>query len=259
VGSRFVAVAWRARLARAAAVATAVIVPAACGASDAEVFGGREGPTVSPAATPPPVTGDDPGAGAGPRAVGEPALTSPASAPAAPGGPDAAVADASPPPPAPPAAAGRFPAGGELVVDLTFAPRGEGRIDNPYVAVWIEDAAGRLVRTVSVWYEQSSRGARWLDELRTWWRASGGEIPPAASGATRPAGTASVVWDGTDTDGQPVPHGEYVVFVEAAREDGPYEITSAPLAIGDQPVSVSLDDAGELRDVSAALLVHGAI
>jgi len=239
-----------------AAVATAVIVPAACGASDAEVFGGHEGPTVSPPGTPPSVPGGDAGTGAGPGALGQPSSSSPPSPPAAPG---VDVADTAPTPPAgSPPAAGRFPAGGELVVDLTFAPRGEGRIDNPYVAVWIEDAGGSLVRTVSVWYEQSSRGARWLDELRTWWRVSGGDVPPVASGATRPAGTASVVWDGTDADGHPVPHGEYVVFVEAAREDGPYEITSAPIAIGDQPLRVALDDAGELRDVSASLLVPGA-
>ena len=46
-------------------------------------------------------------------------------------------------------------------------------------------------------------------------------MPNSGVRATRPAGTYSVTWDGTDTEGNRVPSGDYVVYVEAAREHGP--------------------------------------
>ena len=140
-----------------------------------------------------------------------------------------------------------------MVVDFTFAAESSGQVRNPYVAVWVEDADGNYVSTVAVWYEQSNKGMRYLDDLRAWIAASNGEVTSTSTGATRSPGTYSVVWDGTDIDGNLVAQGDYVLYVEAAREHGPYEITSAPITIGDAGFSVTLDDNGELVGLSATL------
>ncbi len=142
-----------------------------------------------------------------------------------------------------------------MVVDFTFSASSGGRVHNPYIAVWVEDADGNLVQTISLWYEQSSKGPKYLNDLRGWLSASGGTIDSTTSGATRTAGSYSVAWDGTDMNGQPVAQGDYVLFVEAAREDGPYEITSSPIAITDAGFTVALADNGELTDLSATLTI----
>ena len=54
----------------------------------------------------------------------------------------------------------------ELAVDLELAPQEGRRYHRPYVAVWIEDATGRPVRTLSLWVNTSGRGPRYIRELR---------------------------------------------------------------------------------------------
>jgi len=120
--------------------------------------------------------------------------------------------------------------------------------------VWVEDASGNLVKTISLWFEQG-KGARWLNDLRSWSSASGGEIDATASGSTRSAGSYSVAWNGQGANGAPVPAGTYTLFVEAAREKGPYEITSTPITIGKGGFTVALPDNGELSGLSATLAV----
>lgn len=145
-------------------------------------------------------------------------------------------------------APGTFPAGGELVVDFTYAAASSGRIDNPYLAVWVEDGDGRLVQTINLWYEQGE-GERWLNELQQWYAASGGTT--ATSGATRVAGSYSVAWDGTGLDGQLVAAGDYVLYVESACEHGPHSITSAPLEISGRSMSVQRARCPPRRDPAA--------
>ncbi len=142
-----------------------------------------------------------------------------------------------------------FPAGGEMVVDFTFAPSEGGSVKNPYIAVWIETPEGALVKTVSLWFEQTSSGKKYLPDMRKWYAASSGDAP-STSGATRLPGSYSVVWNGTDESGQPVSQGDYVVYIEAAREEGPYELISQPVAIGTAPFNDQLMPKGELTAAS---------
>ena len=71
------------------------------------------------------------------------------------------------------------------------------------------------------------------------------------TGATRPAGTYAVTWDGTDTEGNRVPSGDYVVYVEAAREHGPHSLSSGNIELGSAKTSVSFADSEELSAVAA--------
>lgn len=124
--------------------------------------------------------------------------------------------------------AATFSASGKLAIAFTFAASG-GQVHNPYIAVWIEDSKGELVKTVSLWY--NSRDGKYLNELQRWasvetsFQSAGGtDSYDTVSGATRVAGTYSVMWDGTDTNGARVALGDYFVCIEAARERGPYEL-----------------------------------
>ena len=236
VGSRYLRTARATYAARFLAAGALVLLPTACGNNDAETFSssikvatttvGTDAPADTTAATATPAT-----------TAPEPESTTAAT--------DAADTTTS-------TDGATFPAGGELVVDFTYSAESGGRVHNPYIAVWVEDADGNLVQTISLWYEQSGKGTKYLHELHSWFAASGG-TDSTTSGATRSAGTYSVAWDGTDLDGNVVPAGNYTLFVEAAREHGPYEITSSPITVSDRGFTVALADNGELSNVTATL------
>jgi hypothetical protein len=101
----------------------------------------------------------------------------------------------------------------------------------PYVAAWIEPAAGGPAQTVFLWYsikKGNEPGTKWLAELRTWWRKGGRSLSLPAdgvSGATRTPGTYQI----------PLPAGlkpgPYKLYVESARETGGRELVTVPLSI----------------------------
>jgi hypothetical protein len=68
----------------------------------------------------------------------------------------------------------------ELAVDLEIAPPQGGRWHRPYVAVWIEDASGKPVRTLTAWLNTEGRGPRYFKELAAGSRSSVTSRTPAA-------------------------------------------------------------------------------
>ncbi|MSW93121.1 MAG: DUF2271 domain-containing protein, partial [Actinobacteria bacterium] len=143
-------------------------------------------------------------------------------------------------------------------IAFAFAPAASGgRINNPFIAVWVEDASGALVRTVSLWYKSSE--SKYLNELRRWYAAErasiargGTDTTRTISGATRVAGSYSVVWDAKNDSGALVPQGDYFVCIEAARERGPYELIRDSLSLGTKALQKKLTDSGELTGASAS-------
>jgi thiamine biosynthesis lipoprotein ApbE len=109
-----------------------------------------------------------------------------------------------------------WPKGYQLAVSLTL-PKVRNR---PYVAVWVEDAKGGPVRTLTVWGGER----KYLKDLTIWWSFAGkdGNLVKGVTRASRSAGKYDLVWDGLDDKGKPVPPGTYVVHVETAREEGPH-------------------------------------
>jgi hypothetical protein len=109
----------------------------------------------------------------------------------------------------------------------------------PYIAGWIEPAAGGPAQTVFVWYQTrkgSEPGTKWLADLRTWWRKGGRSLSLPADGiggATKTPGTYQI----------PLPAGlkpgPYKLFVEAARETGGRELVTVPLTIPATSAKVS--------------------
>lgn len=143
-----------------------------------------------------------------------------------------------------------FASGAQLNVDFTYAASGGERVDSPYIAVWIEDQAGDLVQTVSLWY--ASDESKYLRDLKRW--NSKNNRAALTTGATRIPGSFSVAWDGTNLDGAIVDDGDYVVCIEAAREDGPYQIVCESIAVNASLVRTALTPSGELTAASVELV-----
>lgn len=100
----------------------------------------------------------------------------------------------------------------------------------PYVAIWLETPDRKHVTTLAVWYEQDT----WLKDLRQWWRKAGrnaGSELDAVTGATRKPGQYTLTWDGKAADGTPVPAGDYLLNVEAAREEGGRSYQRLPVTL----------------------------
>ena len=133
----------------------------------------------------------------------------------------------------------------EVAIDFAIAQpeptKARGGYRRPYLAVWVEDSKGLPVRTLNLWIGMGGSGPdRWLDDLRRWYRPD--EIKTliekknmvyATARPTRPPGKYTVIWDGKDDAGKPLPTGTYVIYLESAREHGPYSITHKAITVGD--------------------------
>jgi hypothetical protein len=135
----------------------------------------------------------------------------------------------------------------ELAVDLEIAAPQGGRYHRPYVAVWVEDADGKPVRTLSAWLNTEGRGPRYIRELRRWFsaereqeQAGGPDLVSTVSSATRNPGQYSVTWNGRDDRGNVVEQGTYRLFIEAAREHGTYQLMQQDLTLTTKPVAADL-------------------
>lgn len=230
---RFEGVARREFLKRAATLGAIALVPgalAACSKDDEDVFAGVDPGSSAGAADPTTAPGDD-------------ATTTTSSSTSGTGA--------------------SLPDGAQLEVAFTYAAAsdGFGPARNPYIAVWVESAAGDLVATISLWYNPP-KGDRWINHLANWYAADSAHLDAggtddveSVTGATRPAGSYTVVWDGLDTAGVRAPQGDYVVCIESAREHGSTSFTSVALRLDTSPVDATFDGDGELTAGTAAYTV----
>ncbi|RYG56918.1 DUF2271 domain-containing protein, partial [bacterium] len=147
----------------------------------------------------------------------------------------------------------------ELNVDLEISPADGARYRRPYVAVWLEDGDGVAVRTLALWFQQDSKGPRWLPDLKRWYRdekerrvLNGGDLVKTVSSATRRPGSYSLVWNGRDDDGKAVSQGDYTLCIEAAREHGTYQIIKSPIKIGTTPFTKNLEGNVEIQSAKVA-------
>lgn len=238
----------RALLNTALGAGVAAALGAACGTSDADVFAGGVAEPVPTTTTEPPTTTTtqttEP-----PTTVPESTTTSEATQPAD-----------EPAEPAPESTAGGSVAvAGEMVVTFTYTQGAGGKNEPPYVAVWIEDTAGRLVETVALFYEQGRRGGRWLDHLDRWFSvdavriAGGGEDTAATiSSATRLPGVYTVAWDGS-VGGVAAPSGPYFLCIEAVRENGPHSLIREAVDLTGSLPPTPLPGDGELSEASVRI------
>ncbi|GAA5511979.1 hypothetical protein Dcar01_00693 [Deinococcus carri] len=140
-----------------------------------------------------------------------------------------------------------------MALDITFsvATQASGRVKRPYVAVWIEDAQGNPVRTLTVWAQTTGRGPRWIPDLRRWYRANAGLLDTVSS-ATRNPGTYALAWDGKTDRGSLASQGTYYVCIEAAREHGPYSLVREKVTLGTAPFKQTLTGDGDIEAASVS-------
>lgn len=141
----------------------------------------------------------------------------------------------------------------EMAINFEINPPDGFRYRPPYVAVWLEDQSGSAVRTLSLWVE-AGRGSRWIPDLRRWyrdglavWKGGGPDLITTVSSATRMPGRYSLVWNGRDDRGRPVPQGSYVVNLETAREHGPYTLAQKAVTVGTRPFTAAVPGNEELK------------
>ena len=154
-----------------------------------------------------------------------------------------------------PAHAAKWNGSMQLLVNFEInAVEGAGRYHRPYVAVWIEDANGKPVRTLSLWVQTVKRGPKWIPDLRQWYRdeqarkaKAGGDLIATISEPTRAPGRYALAWDGRDDAGKLVSQGDFTVNIEAAREHGTYQIIRSDMTLGTKPFARDLDGNVEIK------------
>lgn len=145
----------------------------------------------------------------------------------------------------------------ELAVNVELNLPEGFRVHRPYIAVWVEDAQGNSIRTLSLWVQMNRKGGKWIPDLRRWWRGeqarqakAGGDLVSTVSSATRVPGKYTLIWDGKDDSGKLVAQGNYSVFIEAARDHGTYQLMKQDVVIGKKPFAQNLVGNIEVKGAS---------
>ena len=92
-----------------------------------------------------------------------------------------------------------WPDGFQANITITLPSIKSMRYRRPYVAVWIENAEAKPVRTISVW----GNDPRYFKDLPQWWKFARNDkdLVKAVTRATRSPGKYQLVWDGKDQKG----------------------------------------------------------
>lgn len=145
-----------------------------------------------------------------------------------------------------------------LEVSFTIPRLSVAEYHRPYVAIWIEKE-GAPARTLSILYDVGKRnnaGAKWVRDVRRWWRVAGrSQALPAdgISGATRAPGTHKLGFVSGKGGMPTLTPGKYTLVVEAAREVGGTELVRVPLTVSSAGAKGSASGSTELGAVSAVL------
>jgi thiamine biosynthesis lipoprotein ApbE len=136
----------------------------------------------------------------------------------------------------------------ELLITLSIMNPGGRKIHRPIVAIWIEDAGGKAVRTLSVWGNET----KYLKELSSWWSFARGnqKLVRAVTRASRAPGRYELVWDGKDDRGQVLPQGTYTVRVESAREKGRHVNMKGKIACGEKAETAKIEGNSEIGEIT---------
>lgn len=139
----------------------------------------------------------------------------------------------------------------EIELSINLAKQ-SGEYHNPYVAAWIENDSGKSVRTLVLWRE----GAKWLKDLRTWWRKVGRRNKTLVDGitsATRPAGNYNLSFPAVDDNKKPLAQGDYTLKVEVVRENGGRAIIKQKFSINGQAQSYTLKATPETNQATFSI------
>ena len=130
-------------------------------------------------------------------------------------------------------------ASGEAVISFDYEKQ-SGSASNQY-AVWIEGMDGKFIKTLfaTKWTADGGYKTR-PDSIALWAERSGlasmkKPETDAVSGATPKSGVQSYLWDLTDAEGEAVPPGKYMFFVEGTLRWKNFVLYSGVIEIGGVP------------------------
>jgi len=129
------------------------------------------------------------------------------------------------------------PATGEVVISFEYT-RQTGPASNQH-AVWIEDMDGNLINTLfaSRWTANGGFATR-PDSIAMWAERAGlaemsSDEVDAVAGATPSTGMQHYIWYLTDLNGDTVPQGDYMFFVEGTLRWKNYVLYSGVITVGE--------------------------
>jgi hypothetical protein len=137
-----------------------------------------------------------------------------------------------------------------VTIEFQLPQLNTSQYQRPFVAVWVEQKGQRqAVKTISVWFDDK----KWLKDIRRWWRKAGryDQAVDGVTGATKPPSSYNLTWDGSNIQGQPLPAGEYTLYLEAVREHGNRTLLKQKIMLGtDELQTYTLEAGDELGVVS---------
>jgi thiamine biosynthesis lipoprotein ApbE len=137
-----------------------------------------------------------------------------------------------------------WPDGRQVTFTITLPTPNDGKkYRRPYVAVWIENAEGKAVRSIAVW----GNSRKYLRDLSDWWKFArdDDDVVKAVTRATRGPGKYTLNWDGKDDKGKPLPQGTYTIQVEVTREYGRHVSQTGKIECKADDTRVTLDKNAE--------------
>jgi thiamine biosynthesis lipoprotein ApbE len=150
---------------------------------------------------------------------------------------------------------GLWPEGYEVAVQVTLKTPDTPRSKRPYLVLWIENSEGKAIRTVTLWGNKS----KYFRDLSGWWRFAQDdlELVSTVTRATREFGKYTLVWDGRDDLGEPLPPGQYTLVLEVAREHGTHARRSAKIVCGRDPAQAVIPAGSEFEAAPVNYGPHG--
>jgi hypothetical protein len=127
--------------------------------------------------------------------------------------------------------------GADLAVKFEIPQLNVAEYHKPYVAIWIERADQGVASNLALLYDVKKKdngGAKWVKDLRQWWRKAGRDLAlpiDGVSGATRTTGEQSLTFGPARTQIDKLPPGDYKLVIEAARESGGRELVRVPFSL----------------------------
>lgn len=144
-----------------------------------------------------------------------------------------------------------------LTLDYVLPEFETASYNRPYVAIWISDTAQLPRKNLLLLGENE----RWARENTRWWRRVGRRNPELLDGVARPTrgpGQYQLQWDGKDDFGADLAGGDYILHLEASRENGESSYQALPFVWGKGEAQVQeLAPAGELGAIR--LEISGAV
>lgn len=139
----------------------------------------------------------------------------------------------------------------EITIELALKQQ-SGEYHRPYVASWIESSKGKSVRTLLLWREQ----AKWLKDIRRWWRKAGRKDAVLVDGitaATRAAGKFQLSFMAQDDNKKLLKNGQYTLFIEVVRENGGRAIIRQPFSLNGSKETFTLAATNETDQIKFSI------